>query len=211
MRLLTGILLIVVVVCAASLSLLLYKKVAGKEIDKSGIVRLVDIGTGQTFCTGVVINSNTIVTAAHCTAYHNPFYPGISVRGEDNRELHINPTRMIGNQRADFAVLKGDFSIFKSKKLVQNAEQINAVILDQDRRFVQCGYAYGGSLVCSSVNKISIYGFLFKGSSFIYPGMSGGPLFDISTNEVPAIGVAAEGNFNIYAPLVNIIGNLGAF
>src|ERR1700692_2509663 len=65
-------------------------------IDLRPIVRLTK--NGRTFCSGTVINSHTIVTAAHCVVQENPFEALTGPTLKDEIEIRENdnlPTGVI--------------------------------------------------------------------------------------------------------------------
>ncbi len=173
----------------------------------SSIVRLVDAATGATFCTGTVVNDNTIITAGHCLANETPF--GIALRPElidirtnENFNLNVKARAVWVTPQLDQGILKGDFTQFEHRTFIADVHGILNTRQKQ-QPYVSCGYPMGGHLFCTSFLYQSIYGFRWAGDGVLIPGMSGGPTM---TEDGVMVGVntAMTDTQALVSPIYNI-------
>lgn len=181
------------------------------------IVRLHESESGRFFCSGTVVASNTIVTAAHCVLTYidaGPFgqqvilRKGISVRTEDGKDLGIYAETAGAEPRSDQALLHGDFKDFDIKKLETDPAKIYKTFTNPDSRIQMCGYAYGGRLYCLLTQYKANYFFQMEMTGQIYPGTSGGPVIDLGTGKVIGVITAMKDDSSILSPTTNIYNNL---
>lgn len=171
----------------------------------SAIVRLHDPKDGRFFCSGVVVGPRTLITANHCVSDTAPGDVAAEVRAEDGIGTNKLAYFVHGNYQADYAILKGDFSKFDSAAFDFKPAEI---IAGMSSRVQSCGYPYGGKLFCVEVKSLRQNRFGFSGSGVLYPGMSGGPVFNMETGHVIAVNSAVTDNEVILAPLIEIYANL---
>ena len=91
--------------------------------------------------------------------------------------------------------------------------------MDTEHEFVSCGYPYGQrEIVCPKfVMDHVVQGFKFSGKSpsMIFPGMSGGPVIDITSGQAIAVNYASvpksDADMEAVPTVSPLIGFLGAF
>lgn len=170
------------------------------------VVRLVR--EGRTYCSGVVIDPTTIVTAAHCVLINTPFGPWadedtpIEIRGADNKFRSTYGRLKSASTQIDRAVIKGNFSIYQSSKYISDMAQ-SVAVRHQGQRMVSCGYPLGGALFCNEMVYIKELAFFMTVKGLLVPGMSGGPTM-LPDGTVIGINSAVEADYSIIAPLYNV-------
>lgn len=184
------------------------KPVVNTPVKLSAIVRLVR--DGRTFCSGVVIDKTTILTASHCVISSDIFggvrlnTAEIEIRAPDNRPLgvvaQVKPSAIL--LQLDRAILKGDFTQFEPAGYINDVQE-NVATRIKDNVFMSCGYPLGGKLFCTKTVFVSNYGFMMEVKGVLIPGMSGGPTFT-SDGRVVALNIAVEGEFSIISPVYNV-------
>lgn len=174
---------------------------------------------GNFVCSGTVANHTTIVTAAHCLAgasvgLEMPL-PGFEVRAPDGQPTGILAFMAGYNGQADQAVLMGDFKVFDTRNVVTDPKTI-IKRFENGKNLMTCGYPYGGKLLCLPIHNPKQFLFQFKATSYLYPGMSGGPVIDEDTGAVIAvntgvtIGKDYEGDTTvILSPTIEIFASTG--
>lgn len=197
------------------------KKMRGKHVSATtaavtqqkfgGIVRLHDAKTGRFFCSAAVVSPTQAVTAAHCVS--SAFF-GIQIATWDKIELRpANGTsigvfveRVFSDNRTDQALLTGNFENFEALELETHPEDVIASF--KDGKLKACGYPYAGQMFCSDVDKADTLDFWFSTTGNLYPGMSGGPVIDMTTGKVVGINTAMSGNRCVLTPTVELFSNL---
>lgn len=167
------------------------------------IVRLHDKSTGRFFCSGLVVSSTVIITAAHCVVGRPGDVATVSVQATKDSTIGVDATVLAYNERADLATLKGDFRVFSSRAIETDPTRINDIAFS-NKKIVACGFAWGGDLVCSPVIARARCFFSICGQGFLYPGMSGGPVIDLETGKAIALNTAVSQDSVVLSPYVNI-------
>ncbi len=173
----------------------------------SPVVRLVE--DGRTFCSGVVITKDLLVTAGHCVVeQENKCLPPhfrmskIEIRADNNKSINVFATTLSYRPQFDTALLKGDFSLFEPRVAIMD---FNTLLTFQKKGtpFIACGYPLAGDMVCKKIVFEANEDFVWRVKGLLLPGMSGGPVFSIG-GEVIAINDAVDKNFSIVSPLYNL-------
>lgn len=193
-------------VFATTVSLVRVNKVAAQTSKKlQAIVRLHSPTDGHFFCSGVVVGAKTIITAAHCVTEYAAGERAAEVRSEDGQGTNNFAYLVNASGQADYAILKGDFSNFEVAPMDFKPADI---VAGMKEKVVACGYPYSGKLFCVEVLSLHQNRFSFSGAGVLYPGMSGGPVFNMSTGHVIAVNSAVMDTEVILAPLIEIYANL---
>lgn len=173
----------------------------------SPLVRL-ESKSGEFFCSGTVISDDYVLTAAHCLMDHGAFFPGmttadIHVRGDG--QLIPNTAKAAAlNQRADYALIKGDFRLYtKGKILLHPLDLVRVSPL-----VVTCGFPWGAEATCYQARGLTIYFEHLIGGGPMFPGMSGGPVVDVMTGVIFAVNSAVTGGAIIVSSVVGLFETL---
>lgn len=178
----------------------------------SAVVRLHDVDTGRFFCSGVVISDKLIATAAHCVVEFSLFgnvakKVSVNIRAPDGKDLGIIAKVEGAHPGADQAIVSGNFSRFASLQLVDNVKEDLSMLLDNNKLLITCGYPWGAELYCVEIYARRYYQFMVEAKSYLFPGMSGGPVIDVKTGKVVALNRAVGGE-NVYvSPTMGIFIN----
>jgi len=165
-------------------------------------VRLIDARTGFFFCSGSVITDDRILTAAHCVQ-GMPLGAKIEIRLEDGTAVDTYATEYIANGRADVAVIKGDFRLFKKMPYETDTQNIiNS--MTRSKHILLCGFPWGGKKICMETSEGIFYNFAFTFKSYLWPGMSGGPVIDEETGKIVGVNSAVNNDDAIVSPIVEI-------
>jgi len=172
----------------------------------SSIVRLTQ--DGRTFCSGTVISSTRIITAAHCVLIETPFGSmlnpmSINIRPIHNQNLNVEAQTLTANPQMDTAILYGDFRAFENRPYIDDPETLTE-IRKKETKFVSCGYPLNGNLYCSHQVFKRPYGFTWETDGVLLPGMSGGPAM-LPDGTLIGVNVAVEGDKSLIAPLYNVL------
>lgn len=181
-------------------------KSAGANTPKLGsVVRLVV--DDATYCSGVVIDKNTIVTARHCVIRSSLFGAymddsAIEIRAADNIARNTYAKAKSASQQIDRAILKGNFSIYTSAPYISDMAK-SVEIRQSGQKLISCGYPLGGGLFCNQMIYIEEVNFFMKVKGLLVPGMSGGPVM-LPDGTVVGINSAVEGKSSIISPMYNV-------
>ena len=152
------------------------------------------------FCSGFVADDHYVVTAAHCLGGSK----SMLING-------ITPAKRVGGSgREDFGLVIGDFRAYQNAKI----DFTSAMSLELSNRIVNaCGYPEGiHKVVCTPARILGPSFFYHVAIGELYPGMSGGPVYDMRTNTVIGINSqvspmdAANPHFVYFARTTGILG-----
>ncbi len=200
-------LIVAMVLCAAFIALV----IAMPSPKSKGLNPIVRLNQGdKTFCTGTVIDSTTVVTAAHCVLIQffgmTMAIPEVEIRPESNLPVGAMAHPTYITTQLDMAVLKGDFKLFQPKPYTSTINKLMD-LQKPGKEFLSCGYPLGGNLQCTKTIYIQRDNFSLRVKGLLLPGMSGGPTID-SDGNVIAINNAADGTDSIVTPIYNIDFNM---
>lgn len=173
------------------------------------IVRLTT--EGRTFCSGTVISSHLILTAAHCVSTESSFGTvttsnNLNIRADDNVDRGVLAKVVYVHAQTDHAILLGDFSLFGTLPLVTDPVALTAIRNKTSPMFVSCGYPLGGNLYCTDAWYVAPIQFYWAVDGVMLPGMSGGPTLYNGT--VIATNFAVEGAIATVSPTYNVLESL---
>lgn len=157
-------------------------------------------------CTGVVFDEQYIVTAAHCLVGTLGYMRKEEYTVYDpSSKKSATKAKPVGiNSRIDYGILKGNFKKFKKAKLNVHENEFS------NGSYMACGYPYGQKKIsCMAVYPKGNYFFQIAAEGVLYPGMSGGPVYNNITGNIIGVNSAAGDGFVLLAPLIGLYGSFG--
>lgn len=147
-------------------------------------------------CSAFVVSNNMAITAEHCVRGGSQFK---LLLGKGTFYVDVEPVRTF--TVGDLALLVGGFEEFNKVSIHPKIEQVLSKNDEVEGR--ACGFPWGSvKPVCISFEGISMWNLFFSSESFLFPGMSGGPVFVGS--EVIGVNVALIGHLSLYSLLIGI-------
>jgi hypothetical protein len=163
---------------------------------------------GEFFCSGVVIGGNYILTASHCIVDEETGRlknEVITVEGDNGRVITVG--RPVGaNLRMDWGLIHGNFTSIPASHVMSND-------VPKDATLRACGFPQGNhATYCVVLEQNGNDLFLLKTKGLVWPGMSGGPVFD-KNDQVVALNIRGyelsdKGGSGI-SPTIGILAGFG--
>jgi S1-C subfamily serine protease len=128
---------------------------------------------GHFFCSGVVVGDNYVLTASHCLIDKNYRLDKTPILVENDDQTKDVVARAVGiDLRMDRGLIQGNFQEFSGAPVVFDRLVVEAQVL-------ACGFPHGTKyLNCIVLAPQVNDAFLIKCMGILFPGMSGGPVFD---------------------------------
>lgn len=154
------------------------------------------------FCSGFVIDNNYAITAAHCVQDKDE----VNIYNSLSQDTEIVAETAGFNSRMDYAILRGDFSRFGKFQI----ETEILKVFSRNANLIACGFALGQRRAsCYSATLLGMKYTYISARSILFPGMSGGPVIDRSTNTVVALNSYVDDGRVGLTPLVGILATFG--
>jgi S1-C subfamily serine protease len=174
------------------------------------VVRIHD-EDGNFLCSGTIISRDYVLTAAHCVIEGNKLSSQaytIKVLSDDKSTIikSIKSKAVAANANADYALIKGDYIGLSTIPIAVGVSES----LERSDSVLTCGFPYGAERnICYGTSDFSVYFFRLASKGILYPGMSGGPVYDVKTNRLVGVNSAVGQGFIITTSLVGLFETLG--
>lgn len=184
--------------------------VQSPDAEFDGVIRLHN-QEGDFFCTGFVISNEYALTAAHCIDDSNIFGTSltpnlITIKSSENAPTGIEARAAAMDQRRNIGLLRGNFTNFAKTRIYEGMLRITPGLTV----FAACGFPGGQSAyTCSQFQVVGTYFFMIAGYGLLYPGMSGGPVFDQLSGTVVGINSRVSTEVAIITPLIGALAGFG--
>lgn len=179
------------------------KKTNGKNL-YSPIIRLY---MAKGTCTGVVIDGNYALTAAHCIKQEIPFIDNdILIKDKDDKDTNVIAVPIASDPDRDVALIKGNFEDFQSYNADFKGTHIYTGMLMRS-----CGFpANQKNIFCVDLLLIGNENFQYKTiGAPLFRGMSGGPVFSTADNTIIGVNSGVTDTNVIISPLVGFLEHVG--
>lgn len=155
------------------------------------------------FCSGTVISNNYILTAGHCLRGAAGDSVNIQADGGEIVATGVVVSYFM-HSGVDLGLVEGDFKTFK-KIPVANKPSLDSPA------FLTCGYPGAGKNgLCFMLPPVGPAGFSLIGRANLVPGMSGGPLINLATQELVGVNSAQDDkNTAYFSHTIGAFGFLG--
>jgi hypothetical protein len=172
------------------------------------------------FCSGTVISDDYVLTAAHCLINLDPLAGHVGIRKApvsvvgiayaDNHKESVKAFAAAVNNRADYALVKGDFRDFTKARIITNPNQLIPA-LQASSAVMTCGFPWGAPFACYPVGRLEVFFEHLAGPGLMYPGMSGGPVVGVTEVGplILAVNTAVGSGFVVVSTLVGLFETLG--
>ena len=162
------------------------------------IVRLLDTA-GDFRCTGTIIDTHYMLTAAHCVP---TIVEATSLEDEPKNRAKIT---LVGTlRREDIAVFTGDFSAFNVMRI--NMKPLPTLIaLQSSLPLLACGFPHGGDIFCERLGRTQQEYFQMESEGIVFAGMSGGPVYLEDYDVLIGIITEVSERNMVWSPTVEIL------
>ena len=164
------------------------------------------MGNGSS-CSGVVIDANYALTAAHCVRQTTPFIDrDILIKDIDDNETNTIAVAIAADPDRDVALVKGNFEDFQSYNADFKGSHVYTGMIMRS-----CGFpANQKKLFCVDFILSGNENFQYKATGApIFRGMSGGPVFSTASNYIVGVNSGVSNTNIIISPLVGALEEMG--
>jgi Trypsin-like peptidase domain len=160
-------------------------------------------------CTAFVISDKYAMTAAHCLKdeQDEDVMTGaeIIVKDVNFKDDGIRAKAAVFNSLDDVGLITGDFSKFNKLILNEGPGGFYGAI----GPYRACGFPWGANPgACLPFTPQRTYFYHVAGTGALFPGMSGGPVLDLTTGKVVAINASVGDGIVVVIPTIGIWGAL---
>lgn len=179
------------------------------SIPSSALIRIHD-DKGNFRCSGSIISSKYVLTAAHCLVDSNRKLSSeiysIKIYLLDGSIKTVLATAAALNNKSDYGLMLGDFSGLSTFKIAIGP----TASLTRSINVATCGYPYGTNEPICYATDIDFrhYNFQLAVGGTLYPGMSGGPVYDLEHNVILGVNSRVDAGFIVVSDLVGLFETL---
>lgn len=183
----------------------IYNKITGSN----PLIRIHD-EDDEFVCSGIIISSKYLLTAAHCISDDDGNLSDatfkIHVLMGDGSVVIFDGKAASLNHRSDNGVIIGEFTNLSTLRLALG----NLNSLQRSQNVAACGFPYGSEEdICYILGPVSQqYYFQMVSKGYLYPGMSGGPVWDMENRAVIGVNSAAGNGYVVTTTLVGLFESL---
>lgn len=178
---------------------------SGKTADNPAhnpIIKLSDM-SGQGYCSAFVIDANYAVTAAHCLADDHYRLRKENIKIYNDKGEYTGIIAKAGGiaLQSDLGIVTGDFSNFRM--LPAHFDKFSFY----HPLYVACGFPYASKVLsCNPLIPAKNIEFAMYAQGYLVPGMSGGPVIDLSDGMVVGVNSAVADDGVLVMPLQGLLG-----
>lgn len=209
MKILINLLFVSIMACFIVLGVLCYKQSQVHVVPNNKLGSIVRLIVNEvTFCSGVVVAPNVVLTAAHCVTKQGPSgyeemdKEPVEIRPADNSSVKAYGIVSFVQLRLDQAILIGNFDAFYARPALFDVKQLMEAIT-QSKKLTVCGYPLEGPLFCGEVVFQGQDGFMWAVEGLLLPGMSGGPVM-LPDGTVVALNNSVADTYSVVSPIFNL-------
>lgn len=179
------------------------------SIPSNALIRIHD-DKGNFRCSGSIISSKYVLTAAHCLVDSSKKLSdktyAIKVSLLDGSTKTVLAKAAALNSKSDYGLMVGDFTGLSTFKIAIGP----TASLTRSNKVATCGFPYGGvEPICYATGTdFRHYFFQLAVGGTMYPGMSGGPVYDLERGVVLGVNSSVNAGFIVVSDLVGLFETL---